>query len=68
MHITDFTVEEINLIDIYITESKTKTIYRIHDAFPYMDEDMQQIAVSSARKLSDMTDAEFSLSMFIPAE
>jgi len=68
MTITDFTVEEINLIAIYKSDSKEKTIYRLHDMYEFMEDEMQIIATNSARKLSVMTDAEFALSKFIPAD
>ena len=68
MKMWEFTVEEINMIAIYIAESRSKTIFRLHDAYPLMDEDMLEIATSSARKLSIMTDAEFELANFLPAK
>jgi TRAP-type mannitol/chloroaromatic compound transport system substrate-binding protein len=68
MTIMDFTVEEINLIALYRTDSKAKTILRLNDSFPHMDEDMKEIATSSARKLSVMTDAEFAVTEFVPAD
>ena len=68
MTIMDFTVEEINLIAIYKSDSKKKTVYRLHDMYEFMDDEMQLIATSSARKLNAMTDAEFALSKFIPAD
>jgi len=68
MKILEFTVEEINLISIYETDSRRLTMTRIHDAYPLIDEDMQEIAVSAVRKLTNMTDDEFTISNFIPAE
>jgi len=68
MKILEFSVEEINMIAIYEAETRRDTIFRIHDAYPLMDEDMQEIANSAARKLSGMTDEEFELTDFIPAE
>ena len=68
MYIWEFTVEEVNMIAIYVAETRAKTIFRLHDAYPLMDDDMLEIATSSARKLSIMTDAEFELANFIPAE
>jgi len=68
MKITDFTVEEINLISIYEVESRRHTMFRIHDVYNLMDENMQIIATSAVRKLTEMTDEEFALADFIPAE
>jgi len=67
MTIMDFTVEEINLIAIYKSDSKAKTIIRLNDIFPYMDVEMKEIATTAARKLNNMTDAEYSLALFVPA-
>jgi len=63
----DFTVEEINLIAIYKSKSKAKTIMRLHDIFPFMDTEMKEIATSTARKLNAMTDDEYALAVFLPA-
>jgi hypothetical protein len=68
MSIINFTVEEINLIAIYKSDSKDKTLFRINDMFEFMDEDMQVIATSAASKLSEMTNDEFVRTEFIPAE
>jgi len=68
MSILDFTVEEVNMIAIYITDSRKKTIKRIHDVYPLMDEDMKEIARSAASKLIEMGEAEFRLSHFIAAD
>ena len=68
MKILEFTVEEINLISIYEMDSRIQTIYRIFDTYPLMDEDIQEIADSAARKLHNMTDEEFLQANFIPTE
>jgi hypothetical protein len=68
MTIKDFTVEEINLIAIYKSDAKEKTISRLNDMYEFMDDEMQPIATSAARKLNAMTRAEFALSRFIPAD
>jgi len=68
MTVLDFTVEEINFIAFYRAETKAQTIYRIHDDFPNLDEEMQEIATSVARKLNAMTEQEFEIAKFIPAE
>jgi len=68
MIIFRFTVEEINLIACYKVESRRKTMFRIFDTYELMDEEMQEIATSAVKKLGEMTDAEFELTKFIPAE
>ena len=67
MNIMDFSIEEINLIAIYKTESKEKTIVRLNNVYPYIDAEMKEIADSSIRKLRKMTKAEYELTLFIPA-
>jgi len=49
-------------------DSRIQTIYRIFDTYPLMDEDIQEIADSAARKLHNMTDEEFLQANFIPTE
>lgn len=54
-----FTVEEENLIAIYVEDSREKTMQNILAAIPYMDSDMQPLAENTTRKLQRMTDSEF---------
>ena len=56
---TRFTVEELNLISIYIYEDRTSLIEEMSDALPYMDEDMRELADRTLEKLRTMTDDEF---------
>ena len=56
---TKFTVEELNLISIYLCENRVSLIEEITDALPYMDEDMRSLADSTIKKLRAMTDEEF---------
>jgi len=56
---TRFTVEETNLISIYIYEYRASLIEEMSDALPYMDEDMRGLANSTLDKLRAMTDEEF---------
>ena len=56
---TRFTVEEINLISIYICEDRASLIAEITDVLPYMDEDMRELANRTLDKLRAMTDEEF---------
>ena len=56
---TRFTVEELNLISIYIYEDRTSLIEEMSDALPYMDEDLRDLAHRTLNKLHAMTDEEF---------
>jgi len=56
---TRFTVEETNLISIYIYEDRASLIEEMNDALPYMDEDMRDLANRTLEKLRTMTDEEF---------
>lgn len=56
---TRVTVEELNLISIYIYEDRTSLIEEMSDALPYMDEDMRGLANHTLDKLRAMTDEEF---------
>lgn len=56
---TRFTVEETNLISIYIYEDQASLIEEMTDALPYMDEDMRELANRTLEKLHTMTDEEF---------
>ena len=56
---TRFTVEETNLISIYIYEDRASLIEEMSDALPYMDKDMRELANRSLDKLHAMTDEEF---------
>ena len=56
---TRFTVEETNLISIYIYEDRASLIEEMSDALPYMDEDMRSLADRTLEKLRTMSDEEF---------
>ena len=56
---TRFTVEETNLISIYIYEDRVSLIEEMSDALPYMDEDMRELGNRTLDKLRAMTDEEF---------
>ena len=51
---TRFTVEELNLISIYIYEDRESLIEEMSDALPYMDEDMRDLANCTLEKLRTM--------------
>ena len=56
---TRVTVEETNLISIYIYEDRASLIEEMSDALPYVDEDMRSLADRTLEKLRAMTDEEF---------
>lgn len=56
---TKFTVEELNLISIYIYEDRASLIEEMSDALPYMDEEMRELADRTLEKLHTVTDEEF---------
>lgn len=56
---TKFTVEELNLISIYIYEDRASLIEEMADALPYMGEDMRELADRTLEKLRTMTDEKF---------
>ena len=55
-----FTVEETNLISVYLCEDRETLIKEMTDALPYMDEDMRELADRTIEKLRTMTNEEFS--------
>jgi len=68
MTIGNFTVEEINLIAMYLGETRTDTIMQIAEAVPYMDDDMITVAEGAIRKLAMMDDQEYTGNAFVPAD
>jgi len=54
-----FTVEETNLICIYLRSRKQELIKNIQAALQYMDSDMQKLAQRTIRKVKKLTEAEF---------
>ena len=57
---TRFTVEESNLICIFVGESRSKVIEDIERALPYLeDTDMLELPGRVIGKLRDMADEEF---------
>ena len=69
MSILNFTVEEINLIAIYRADTLAASLLRIAAALPDLyDEDIIEIAESATRKLSALTEPEFSALSFAPAD
>lgn len=65
---TQFTVEEINLICIYNTGTRGALLEEITAAFSYMDGEFQELARRVVGKLERMTDDEFSGLALDPVE
>ena len=69
MIIGTFTVEEINLVAMYLGGTRTETLNNIAEALPDIyDEDIISIAESASRKLAMLEDTEYAESYFIPAD
>ena len=54
-----FTVEEENLICMYHTSDRRRTMARMLTALPDMDTEMRRLANGTIAKLEHMTDADF---------
>ena len=54
-----FTVEETNLISIYIADTRRELIGEMTGALPYMDGEMRELALRTLAKLRAMSDADF---------
>ena len=63
-----FTVEEINLISIYNTSTRSAAIEEMTAAMPDMDSDMRELAGRTIKKLNRLTDDEFSRLALDPAD
>jgi len=65
----NFTVEEINLIAIYGADTIAATITAIDETMPdILDEDIISIAESASRKLSALSDSDFTALVFEPTD
>ena len=53
------TVEEENLLSIYNTGSKRELIENVNAALPFMDGDMQGLAVRALQKIDALTETEY---------
>ena len=60
----NFSVEEENLICMYHTSDRRRTMARLMAALPDMDEDMAALARQTADKLDAMSDADFAAHRF----
>lgn len=54
-----FTVEETNLISIYIADTRGELIGEMTGALPYMDGEMRELALRTLAKLRAMSDTDF---------
>lgn len=59
MSMNRFTVEETNLISIYIADTRRELIGEMTGALPYMDGEMRELALRTLTKLRAMNDADF---------
>jgi len=68
MTIFDFTVEEINLIAMYRTETLAATLGQLTAAFPDMEGEIGEIGESAYRKLAELDETAFAGMFFVPAD
>ena len=64
-----FTVEEVNLICIFESRSRTKVISGIKEAIKHLDDEaMIELSLKVMQKLSDMSDEQFKELVFVTTE
>ena len=56
---SNFTVEETNLLSIYMTGSKEGLVVAMNAALPFMDGEMRGFAARTLAKVERMGEAEF---------
>ena len=56
---TQFTVEEMNLLSIYHEGSQEQLRENMNAALPYMDADMRELAKRTLQKISPLTENEY---------
>lgn len=59
-----FTFEEINLICCFKGSTRAGTVADMTAALPYMEQDMQELARQTARKLNELTEEKFAETVF----
>lgn len=64
----NLTVEETNLLSIYMTGSKEGLILAMNAALPFMDGEMRDFAARTLEKVVHMTEAEFAGLAIYPAD
>lgn len=68
LNFNNFTVEETNLLNIYMTGSKEGLVVAMNAALPFMDGEMRDFAARTLAKVQRMTEAEFAGLAFYPAD
>ena len=63
-----FTVEEMNLLNIYRGESKEEVTEKITFALSFMDKDMRELAKRTVKKVNSLSDQEFATLSIDPAD
>ena len=58
---SNFTVEETNLLSIYMTGSKEGLVVAMNAALPFMDGEMRDFAARTLAKVERMGEAEFAV-------
>lgn len=64
----NFTVEETNLLSIYMTGSKEGLLVAMNAALPFMEGEMRDFAARTLSKVEAMTEAEFAGLSLDPAD
>ena len=64
----NFTVEETNLLSIYMTGSKEGLVVAMNAALPFMEGEMRDFAARTLAKVGRMTEAEFAWLAVYPAD
>ena len=64
----NFTVEETNLLSIYMTGSNQDQNKAMNAALPFMDGEMRDFAARTLAKVGRMTEAEFAGLALYPAD
>ena len=68
MLINTFTVEETNIIAMFLGAKRIDTIKRIAAALPLMDADIACIAAKAAQKLIALEEKKYAENSFVPAD
>lgn len=65
----DFTIEEINLMCIYGTDSKTQLLSDLHESLPHVVEpEMLELMQTVISKLQKISNESFSQIVFVPTD
>ena len=65
---SNFTVEETNLLSIYMADSREWLILAMTAALPFMEGEMRDFAARTIAKVVHMTEAEFAGLAVYPAD